>query len=530
MGYEVAAWIEAHCVVPDRMVRGAPFRLSDDQLRHLIHQFRLRPDATVDPDRPAAPFHYVGSLLVRSQKWGKGPLSAARICAQAVGPVLFAGWDANGEPVGMPWATPHIQVAAVSSDQTDNIWRALGPMIELGPLDGVLHDTGVERINVPGGGLIEPVSSNALTRLGARITYLELDQPESMTAANGGVRLADTLLRNLAGMGGRWSATGNAYDPSERSVEQTWIERPLPDVYVDYPQPLPGSWMNKRERRRILRYAYQGSPWVDIDRIESDCDRLAAKGDPGQAERFFGNRVVAGSSTAFDIDLYKTLAEPTPAAGGMLGIERGRRVTLGFDGSLTQDATGLVATDIERGHQVVVACWERPAYLHEQDEWTVPIQELDEAVAFAFGTWTVWRLYGDPPHYRDDLNRWAGQYGADRVVEWWTNRRKEMGYALREFRTDMRPGVMSHGPLDGSPARAADHDALIRHVGNAVRWPTNIRDETDGQFLWLIGKEGTRSPRKIDLAMCAVLSWRARGDAIRSGVLREPTYSYAAWQ
>jgi hypothetical protein len=144
-------------------------------------------------------------VLVRSQKWGKGPFSAARICAQAAGPVLFAGWDANGEPVGMPWATPHIQVAAIAEDQTDNIWRALKPMIELGPLASVIPDTGLERINLPGGGLIEPVTSKALTRLGARITYVELDEPHLMTRRNGGDKLADTMRRNVAGMGGRWS-------------------------------------------------------------------------------------------------------------------------------------------------------------------------------------------------------------------------------------------------------------------------------------------------------------------------------------
>ncbi len=118
-------------------------------------------------------------------------------------------------------------------------------MIELGPLveEGLITDTGLDRINLPNGGLIEPVSSNALTRLGARITYVELDEPHLMTKRNGGDRLADTLLRGLAGMGGRYAFTGNAYDPSERSVEQLAVEEPAPDVFVDYPEPLKGRWV-----------------------------------------------------------------------------------------------------------------------------------------------------------------------------------------------------------------------------------------------------------------------------------------------
>ena len=522
LGYLIAQWIEAFCVIPDRAVAGEPYLLSDEQYNHLLWQYRLHPDARVDPDRPAAPFVYNGSLLVRSQKWGKGPLSSARICAQAEGPVLFAGWDADGEPVGMPWASPHIQVAAVAEDQTENIWRALKPMIELGPLASLIPDTGLDRINLRRGGVIERVSSAAVTRLGARIVYVEVDQPESMTKANGGDKLFDTLLRNVAGMGGRWSATGNAHDPTEQSVQQTLIERPLPDVFIDYPEPLPGSWANKRDRRRILRHAYKGSPWVDIDRVEADCERLAKKGDPGQAERFFGNRVVAGAAKAFDLDRYKPLAAPE------LGIDAGSLVTLGFDGSLVQDATGLVATEVKTGHQVVVACWERPLELHEDDDWQVPITELDEAVEFAFDFWDVWRLNGDPPHYREDMARWAGRWPG-KVVEFWTNSRKRMAYALKTFKGDMRPGVMSHGPLNDTPEAREAHAALIRHVGNAARRPTNIRDEDTGRFMWLISKDGPKSPCKIDLAMAACLSWEARLAAMRAGALERKTYRHAQW-
>lgn len=515
LGYIVADFIEAYCVIPDRAVAGQPFRLSDEQLNHLLWQFRLKPSARPNLDKPAAAFAYVGDLIVRSQKWGKGPFSAARICAMGIGPVLFDGWDANGEPVGRPWVTPHIQVAAVAEDQTDNIWRALKPMIEIGPLADEIPDTGLDRINLPDGGIIEPVSSNATTRLGARITGLEIDQPESMTKANGGEKLVDTLLRNLAGMGGRWSATGNAHDPSENSVQQTWIEKPTPDVYIDYPDPLEGSWGNKRERRRILKHAYKGSPWVDLNRIEADCARLDAKGDPGQAERFFGNRVVAGADKAFDIETFKSLRDDEES------IPDGAAVTLGFDGALTRDATGLVVTDIATGRIEVVGVWERPPHLQDDEPWMVPVADVDDAVADAFNRWNVYLLYGDPPHWKDDLQRWMGQFGNDRVVLFWTNLRKKMAYSLKAFKTDMRDGVMSYG------GRFADR--LELHIANAIKNPTAMKDEDDGTPLWLISKDGHNSPRKIDLAMAACLSWEARGAAIAKGALNEPEYESAQW-
>ena len=507
LGWLAAEWINENCAQPDRHNRGAQFELTDEQITHLVWKYRLHPNAKVDPEKPSAPFAYSGTVLVRSQKHGKGPFSGADICFQAAGPALFAGWDANGEPVGMPWSTPLIQVTALSEDQTDNVWLALVPMIELGNIGADIPDTGATRINLPGGGKIEPTTSSGLSRLGQRVTAVYQDETHAWTKRNGGHRLADTQRRNLAGTGGRWMATTNAYDPAERSVAQIDIEKPLPDVYVDYPDPLPGSWANKRERRKILRHAYQGAPWVDLDRIESDCQRLAAKGDPGQAERFFGNRVVAAADAAFDIDRWHDLAIPGQH------IAAGRPVTLGFDGARRRDSTALVATDIESGHQVVVAAWDRPTSLHEDDQWEIPDREVDEAVASAFDVWDVWRLYADPPYWESAVDRWTGRFankkGDPRVVAWWTNRRRPMAFALRAYRNAMTDGSVTH---DGDPL-------LAQHIGNARRVSQTGMLDDEGHPLWLIAKDRPDSPDKIDRAMAACLSWEARGDAIAAGAL-----------
>src|SRR5262249_14430832 len=150
--------------------------------------------------------HFRGAQLVRPQKWGKGPFSAAWVCAEAdpEGPVLFDGWDSAGQPVGRPWATPWIQITAVSEDQTANVWRALVPMIELGDIRADIPDTGQTRINLPGGGRIEPVTASARSRLGQRLTGAVQDEAHSWLDRNGGWMLADNQRRNLAGMGGRF--------------------------------------------------------------------------------------------------------------------------------------------------------------------------------------------------------------------------------------------------------------------------------------------------------------------------------------
>ncbi len=497
LGWQVAGWIEDNCAIPDGESAGRPFLLTPEQLRFVCWFYAVDGEGR---------FSFRRSLLVRPQKWGKGPLSAALICAEAAGPVLFDRWGEDGEPVGKPWPTPWIQVVAVSEDQTDNVWTALVPMIELGELKAEIDDTGKTRINVRGAhgshGKIEPATSAAISRLGQRITFAVHDETHSWTRHNGGFKLADTQRRNLAGMSGRSLETTNAWDPAEESVAQVTFEQDLADVLVDYPEPAKGDIRKKGQRRKILRRAYSGAPWVDLDRIDAEVEELLPR-DPAQADRFFANRVVAGADKAFDIELFKSLGESG-------GIEPGRKVCLGFDGSRRHDATGLTAVDIETGHQIVVGVWERPDLPLDDESWEVPGDEVDEAVAYAFDTWDVFRLHADPPHWSSEIDRWGGEYGNERVVRWWTNRTKSAAYAIKAWHTDMVARQMSH---DGD-------DDLVRHVSNAIKHPTRMRDDDD-TWLWVIRKDGQKSPRKIDLVMCAVLAWSARGAALDAGVLNK---------
>jgi phage terminase large subunit-like protein len=58
-----------------------------------------------------------------------------------------------------------------------------------------------------------------------------------------------------------------------------------------------------------------------------------------------------------------------------------------------------------------------------------------------------------------------------------------------------------------------DDDRLNRHIANAKR-----KETRSGV---VIRKDRPQSPRKIDLAVCAVLAYEARGDVIQSGVVKK---------
>jgi hypothetical protein len=528
LGYQVADWIESRCAIPDRELVGNPFLLTDEQLQFLLHFYRIDPVS-------GKFFYHRGAQLTRPQKWGKGPLGAAVICAEAQGPVRFAGWDAAGEPVGRPWATPLIQVTAVSEDQTANVYSALLPMIELGALHGELEDTGIGRINLPGGGRIEPVTAAAISRLGQRLTFSLQDQTESWFQTNGGRKLADNQRRNIAGMGGRWLSTPNAWDPTEESVAQYTAENEHDGVYHDDVEPPEGlSIRNKTERRRALRHVYGDAvrgtretkargvkPWIDLDRIDAEIEALLPR-DPAQAERFFLNRKHAAGAKAFPAGRWPQLAR-------QIVPPKGDVIVIGVDGARFADALAVIATqvrcswdetnpDFQRGYQWPIGIWEIPQ--NAPDDYEHPFDEIDGAVheAVEQSGWKVWRIYIDPQWIDHLVVAWQGRWGEKRVVPWYTNRPRPMAWAIRNYTDAMAGGELQH---NGDPQ-------FEQHVKNAVRRKVNVFDD-DHRQMHVISKDRPGSPRKMDAAVAGAISWEARGDAIAAGEGPQRPYRSRGW-
>ncbi len=192
-------------------------------------------------------------------------------------------------------------------------------------------------------------------------------------------------------------------------------------------------------------------------------------------------------------------------------------IALGFDGSVRNDSTGLVATHLKTGFQWKVGLWEKPA--NRGEEWSVPANEVDDAVRATFDRFNVWRMYADPAYWGPWIAAWAGKFGDKRVVEFFTHKSRKMMSALESYDTSIREGRLSH---------SGDTD-LTRHVANARKQEIEGWYDEQGKKLWLIRKERPDSPHKIDLAMAAVLSWEARNDAIASGVSLEPVSVLAEW-
>lgn len=346
LGDIVDAWIEAHCRVPDGFHRGQPLRQADWQFWCLANHYRVRREAYWRPERPLLnqAFVYRRSLIVGPQKLGKGPWAAGLVSAEAVGPTVFGGWAEEGdgyacadhgcscgweyeylpgEAMGIRQPSPLIQLTATSEEQVDNVMKPLRSMIGLGPLaDLLLVREGFIRIigssDDEDMDRIDAVTSSARPRLGNPISFALQDETGLYTKTNKLIEVADSQRRGAAGMGGRTIETTNAWNPAELSQAQLSWESQAQDIFKFFRRAPAGlSYRNKAERRRIHAHVYAGSPWVDLDSIEGEAAELLER-DPAQAERFFGNRLVAGAGSWLRDGLWEAAyaghhLAPTPA-------------------------------------------------------------------------------------------------------------------------------------------------------------------------------------------------------------------------
>ena len=448
-------WIEHHCVVPDGFRRGDAMRLYDWQAWCTLNHYRVREDAEWQPQNPlrSTAFFYRRSLIIAPQKSGKGPWSAAGVALEGAGPALFAGWAgkddgyacsdhgcpcgweyeyAPGEPMGMRWPTPLIQITAFSQEQTDNIYRPLQSMVRYGPLADLMR-VGEEFIRIGAEGQIDVVTSSAQSRLGNPLTAAAQDETGIWTPQNKMTHVADTQRRGLAGMQGRAQETTNCFDPTQKSVAQQSFQSQRADIFKFYREPPKGlSFKNKAERRRIFAFVYRGSAHVNLDSIEAEAGELVEKGEVAQAERFFGNRMASGAGLYMDVEAWKRRTKPRE-------VSDGTPIVLGFDGSDIDDWT-ILRAETEDGYQFTPTYGEDhlPCVWNPAD-WggQVPRLEVRKAVKELRKRFVVVRQYNDPPYWSTEVDDWAAEYGEERIIRWYTQRLVQMHAASERLYTDV---------------------------------------------------------------------------------------------
>lgn len=512
LGPKVCEFIEECLVHGPGDLRGEPPKLDDEKRALICRLYEVYPKghrmAGRRRFRRAALSLRKGVAKTEFAAW----IAACELHPDA--PVRCVGWDGD-DPIGGGVTDPYIPLVAYTEEQSEELaYGALLCILQEGPLAGDF-DLGLTRImRRDGSGKAVSLAGAPGPRDGARTTFQVFDETHRMTLPRQ-IAAHRTMLANLPKrkLADPWALeVTTAYSPGEGSVAEGTHEyaKTVADgvksdskLFFFHRQAGDGHDMETPEgiRAAVMEASGPAASWSDVDGIVEQWQDPTA--DKAFLERVWLNRPTQAAVTAFDVDRWKDLANTN------YRVAPRSTIALGFDGARFRDSTALVGCEIETGHLFLIGLWERPLLA---DEWEVPANEVHEAVDDAFATWDVWRLYADPPYWESQVDEWAGKYGADRVVAWWTNRRKQMGYALRAFRGAIEGGELSH---DGNRD-------LTRHIGHANRRNIPVRDD-ENQQLWVIQKDRPDSPHKIDAAMAAVLSFEARGDAVAAGVTARGT-------
>jgi phage terminase large subunit-like protein len=154
---------------------------------------------------------------------------------------------------------------------------------------------------------------------------------------------------------------------------------------------------------------------------------------------------------------------------------------LGLDGSATGDVTALVAVSVEdKPHIEVVAYWQ------PSTEEPVPVLDVEEAIKVACKERQVVSIVADPFRWTRSLQVLSGE--SFPVLEY-PQQPGRLAPATASFYEATLNKALTH---DG-------HPELARHISHAV-----IKQDPRGVR---ITKESKKSPRRIDLAMAAIMAF-----------------------
>lgn len=497
LGWAVLAWTADWLLQPDGPNAGSPWAFTREQVRILLRWYQVD---------DAGRFAYRRGVLRRMKGWGKDPFLAAIAAVELCGPCRFGGWDADGNPVAVVHPAPWVQVAAVSKDQTRNTMTLFPGMLSPAAVLEYGLDLGKEIIHSSRGGRIEAVTSSPRALEGGRPSLVIANETHHWLGNNDGHEMANAIRRNLAKSrdgSARSMEITNAHLPGEESVaEQSflgWQSGDRAGVYYDSvePAPLPAALPDVTDEQlaAALEVARCDSHWVDIPRLIGEIRDPGTP--PSLAMRFYLNQVVATEALWCDPDAWHACKADKP-------VTQGDRVCLGFDGSISNDSTALVAVRLDDGHAFPVGVWERPK---GRRDWQVDRVEVNKAVREAFEAYQVVRLYLDPAYWQESAAHWQAEFG-QRVMAF-PNTDTRMIPALEQLHTAITTGEFTH----------SGDRVLTAHVLHAVavekRAGVSVRKRTFSE--------------KIDALMALTMAFKARSDAIAAGELTSATCDFFAW-
>lgn len=535
LGWQVAHWVETLLCHGPGDVEGQPISLDEDLFAATVRAYALNPDSGRRLIR-----RYI---LSRPKGRAKSEFAGMLACVEALGPARFDHWAVKGEtswwgyeyeegdPVGRPVVRPFIRCLATEEQQSGNTYDNVHFMLTdpRSPITAEVPgiDAGLTRTFLPQGGEIRPSSASSASKDGGKETFAVLDESHLYVLPELRAMVA-TVLRNMGkrvdGMVLETTTmfeqgAGSTAEETFRAVEAGKLRRG--DILFDHhegPDPDGFDFDDDAQLLDALREAYRtnytGPPetWVDLEA------KLAVIRDPTtdkhDAVRYFLNRSYSMESDIVHVDDWARLRRDGQ-------LEPGDRIVAHFDGSDSDDSTGIVAVRAVDGYTVKIGLWENPG----GKGWRVPRGEVNRRVSWMFDTFDVVRFQCDRRFWETDFDVWVEAYGKDVVVEMpqsdyriWDASARFVTVVANALTADADIGGDDEERAAARFANQVSHDGdpdVARHLLNARRQRLGGRLGQRGGWIPAKKKPG----RKIDLAACVIGAHAARGDAIAAGLI-----------
>lgn len=499
LGWQVLGWAAEWL----NNFNGKPnLRLTPEQARIILWWY------AVDE---AGRFVYRKGVIQRLKGHGKDPLLAVIAVVEFVGPCLFAGWGADGQPLAKPHPNAWVQITAVNQSQTRNTMSLLPTIISDRLIAAHGIKMGAELIRAHNGKVrIEAVTSSFRALEGGRTTFTLLNETQHWVSGNNGHQMYETIDGNAtksAGGTSRYLAITNAFLPGEDSVAERMrdsyakiVDGRAADIGFMYDsiEAHPLTPLTPDALRITIPKIRGDAAWLDVEAIiQSVLDTTISA---SRSRRMWLNQIVAEEDAVYGPEHWKAIENPDAI------LVPGDEIVMGFDGGRTDDATALVAIRV-KDHCAFILCLEEKPENWPTGEgapkWQVNTEKVDSAVHNAFGTYTVKAFYADVALWETYIDNWAETYRETLEI-------KATGtHAVAwDMRSSLQRSTRAHERLMQSI-----FDQKLRHDGDADlrRHVMNARRRTNNYGV-SFGKESRESPRKVDAYAALMLAHEALHD------------------
>ncbi|QGH79683.1 terminase large subunit [Gordonia phage Anon] len=519
LGWDILNWWAEYLRTPGGEHAGEQFLPTLEQARFTLWWY------AVDENGHYA---YREGVLRRLKGWGKDPFAAALALAELCGPVAFSHFHPlTGKPVGKRRHAAWITVAAVSQDQTKNTFSLFPIMIS----SKLKTDFGLSvnrfLIYSGDGGRIEAATSSPASMEGNRPTFVIQNETQWWGTGpdgkvNEGHSMASVIEGNMTKVdGARTLSICNAHIPGTESVAELaynqWqdiesgkaVDTGLLYDALEAPADTPISEIPSQKEdpegyeagiaklREGLVIARGDSVWLPLDDIIKSI--LSTKNTITESRRKFLNQINASEDSWISPQEWNRIALTDP----IFKLQPKQRITLGFDGSKSNDWTALVACRVEDGMLFLLDVWDPEKYGGE-----VPREAVDTAVHAAFAKYDVVAFRADVKEFEAYVDQWGRAYKKRLKVNASPNNPVafDMRGQTKRFAFDcerLEDAILEREAFhDGNPV-------MKQHVLNARRHPTTY----DAISIRKVTKD---SSKKIDAAVCCVLAFGARQDYLMS--------------